>query len=192
MRKTSLLSTDSPWLLFTCLVVHPTDRFCGLVHPSYKWTLPTPQKSHWNHQGELGPTKTIRAMNRHDQCPYSSAIFRVVPPFCWWKNPVTSPHFVAQWKQRGLSARLPWRETRPHLLLKEQKGAMGGKSPWLLLQPSIYYMCMYMYEYINLTLNRYINLNVHAHKECVTWYTVWLYMTIMFRITAQSKNLLSR
>ena len=22
-----------------CLVVHPTDRFCGLVHPSYKWTL---------------------------------------------------------------------------------------------------------------------------------------------------------
>ena len=45
MRKTSLLSTDSPWLLFTCLVVHPTDRFCGLVHPSYKWTTCQPHKN---------------------------------------------------------------------------------------------------------------------------------------------------
>ena len=37
-----------------CLVVHPTNRFCGLVHPRYFSGRLAPQKSHWNHQG-CGP-----------------------------------------------------------------------------------------------------------------------------------------
>ena len=63
------------------LVVHPTNRGCGLVHPSYKWTLP-PQTSHENNQG-CNPQK-LSGMNHQVALPSVTSQFAIENgPFFW-------------------------------------------------------------------------------------------------------------
>ena len=50
--SSNLRREDNHRIRVSCLVDHPTNRFCGLVHPSDFSGL-TLQKSHVNHWGEL-------------------------------------------------------------------------------------------------------------------------------------------
>ena len=101
-------------MLFHCsnyLVVHPTDRGCGLVHPSY-FSGHCPYLSHWNNQGELTHWRSVgwssksafwcslRCHNPRGSFttwPIDPSLFRACPSHVWWHRSFITLCLLCVW-----------------------------------------------------------------------------------------------